>query len=243
MPRVYVVDSQGVEWFSDLKKVEEPVNGGPAPLTLTHRIMTDAEIGRTNRYNMPMVWVFNDVHVVLTKEWQMYLVAINHGMPRPNNISHIIGDGVAYCNRTGTGGKAHRRDYITMQNLDQRDPETDKTRSSGDAKLHLSNGAVAMLDGTKPPPLKAGFAHPQNTAEAYNSIDRYVYTPQYYPEYFCANYTTGNDGNCHPWPNGALYPWWKNGTEPVSFFFHVAKSTVTYPPTQWTDNTPYMKEI
>lgn len=235
--RVYVTKNK-IEWYSDMIKIDRP-----SSLPLTHRVLTDLEIGRTDRRNLPMVWVFNDDNVKFTKEWQMYLVAINYGMPRPNNISHIIGDEVAYFNHTGTGGKANRRDWILMENLENPDPSTDKTRTCGEATINLKDHIVAMLDGTKPPLLKPGFSHPQSTIEAYMSNDRYVYTPRYYPEYFFANYTTGNDGKAHSWPNGAIYSWWKNGTEPVSFFMHVGSAPVYYPPKDWTDNTPYLDPL
>src|SRR5512147_1529550 len=74
----------------------------------THRVKTDFETGRFDRPYLPMVYVFDENKTTVTKEWQMYLVAINYGM-RANNIAHILNDDVAFCNNSGLAGDHHRR--------------------------------------------------------------------------------------------------------------------------------------
>lgn len=237
---VHITDRDNIEWEGPLAKVEEPV---PPHLQVTHRVKTDEEIGRTNRPGMPMVFVWNNEHVVFTREWQYYLCACNPGM-RLNNIAHMLANGVAFCNKTGVGSPAYRRNWILKEDLDSsKDPETDKTRTCGDAQVRWISGSVSMLDGSKPPLLKPGFVHPSSPEEALTAIDRYMYTPQANPEFFCPCTNVGPSGRANPWAHGALYPWYQNGTTPVTFFMHIARAGVTYPPAQWTENTPQLEAL
>lgn len=213
-----------------------------APLYVppTHRVQTDYEIHRQDRVRLPMVFVFDNNHVRFTKEWQYFLRGVNMGMAVAA-VGNLMLDGRAFFNGTGTGGKAQRRNWLTAENLDAKDPETDKTRTCGDATLIMSGTTVVMFDGTKPPPLKPGFTQPKTLEEV--SMDIYLYNPRTHPTMFCAAVSTGPDYKPRPFPNGALYWWYKGGTTPVSFFPHVGLLPVTWPPSTWTDNTPHIVHI
>lgn len=272
--RSYIVDRQGLEWFSELQKVGEP----PHPsIEATHRVKTDYENGRDDRPYLPMVFVFDDRRCTLTREWQYYFVAMNYGK-KDNNISHDWTDDIAFCNHTGFYGKSHRRNYIMQDDMQNALPQTDKTRTCGDAKLHLTptgiiintrdislsqmgdmskddfvskvgsetipQGKVLCLNGSNPPELKPGMSHPVSTQDAHTAFERYVYNPRDTPLYFFPCTTTGADNHAHAWPNSAKYPWYKNGSEPVTFMFHLAPGgDITYPPEQWTGNTPYLETL
>lgn len=214
--------------------------------TPTHRVKTDYENGRSNRPKLPMVFAFDDRRVVLTKEWQMYYVAMNYNMVA-NNISRSWDDNVAFCNNTGFNGSHNCRNYILMEDLNNDLPKLDKTRICGDAVLHMEGTQVLCMNGTSNPLLKPGAVHPQSTQEAYGAWDRYVYNPRDNPCLFFSATVTGTDFHAHPWPMQAgtgMYPWWRNGTEPVLWMFLVApQATITYPPQQWTDATPYIEAL
>lgn len=227
-----------------LVRVKVGDTSAPQPGSVaTHRVKTDYENGRDDRPRLPMVFVFDDRRVTLTFEWQMYFVAINYGM-QDNNISHVWDDNVAFCNNTGFQGSHNRRNYIMMEDLENDLPQLDKTRTCGDALLYMENGKVLCLNGTHNPLLKPGAAYPKNTQEAYGSWERWLYNPRDNPVYFFPCTATGNDNRAHPWANGGLYSWYKNGTTPVTWMFHVAPNAdITYPPQQWTNNTPYLVEL
>lgn len=222
-----------------------PITDDPTRLA-THRVKTDFENGRTNRPQLPMVSVFDERKVSLTKEWQMYFVACNYTMV-DNNISRAWDDNVAFCNNTGFHGSHNRRNYILMEDLDNDLPQLDKTRICGDARFHMEGTSVLCMDGTSNPLLKPGAVHPQNTAEAHGAFDRYLYNPRDNPCLFFPATVTGNDFHAHPWPmkeGTGRYSWWRDGTEPVLWMFLVAPmAQITYPPQQWTDNTPYIEEL
>jgi hypothetical protein len=193
-----------------------------------------------------MVFFFDERKVILTKEWQMYYVAINFNMVI-NNISRSWEDNVAFTNGTGFGGHTHARNYITMQDLNNPLPKYDKTRICGDAQFHMENGKVLCMNGTSNPLLKPGMTHPQSTQEAYGAFERYLYNPRDNPMLFYPSTVTGNDFHSHAWPMKAgtgLYPWYKDGTTPVLYQFLVAPGgVITYPPDKWTDNTPILETL
>lgn len=223
-----------------LPGTETPSNPGSTP---THRVKTDAENGRFDRPKLPMVFVFNEYKVVLTFEWQMYFVAINYGM-KANNISHTWNDDVAFCNNSGFQGDHHCRNYILMEDLNNELPKLDKTRICGDARFSMTGDKVLCMNGTNSPLLKPGYSHPQNTQEAFGAFERYLYNPRDNPCYFFPCTTTGADHNAHAWPGAAYYQWYKGGTEPVTWMFMVAPNgEITYPPAQWTNNTPYVEKL
>lgn len=208
-----------------------------------YRVLTDIELTppRLNRNRMPMVWIFLSLPVTLTKYWQWYLCAINYGMLR-KHIAALLDYKKAFANGTGLGDPGDpRQNWITNENLKApKLPQFDKVRTCGDAVVEMVEGVVTMLDGTKPPPLKPGYAQPRTINEA--SPEIYLYTPQNTPELFfaCVNSV---DGEPRPFPNGATYSWYKNGLTPVTFLPHVSPLQVTYPPVKITDNTPTLVKI
>lgn len=229
-------------WVGDIppKAANDPTK------VATHRVKTDFENGRSDRPELPMVFVFDERRVTLTKEWQMYYVAINFNMVA-NNISRSWDDNVAFCNNTGFHGDHNRRNYILMEDLNNDLPQLDKTRICGDARFHMEGTSVLCMNGTINPLLKPGAVHPQSTAEAYGAFDRYVYNPRDNPCLFFPATVTGNDFHAHSWPMKAgtgFYPWHKNGAEPVLWMFLVAPNgTITYPPQQMSNNTPILETL
>jgi hypothetical protein len=209
-----------------------------------------------------MVFVFDDFNCTFGQQWQYYLRAINYNASI-QMCSRMMDDNVAFMNGSGTAGKSRRRNWLKVEDMESKDPETDKTRTCGDARIQMNPIVptaeilaklkyregdkvptiyrVTFLDGTKPPPLKVGYSYPRSLREI--SIEAYVYTPATHPAYFTPATTTGSDGKAHSWPNSPTYPWYKSGNTPVAFWPHVAVGPVYYPPKQLTDNTPIVEEI
>jgi hypothetical protein len=257
-----------VNVHAKITRPDTPPSGDPTTIA-THRVKTDYENGRSDRPELPMVFVWDERKVILTKEWQMYYVAINFNMV-VNNISRSWDDNVAFTNNTGFNGTTHARNYIMMQDLNNDLPKYDKTRTCGDA-LHnmkvvpmtahiaevmgytnIANApaevySILCMNGTSNPLLKPGFTHPQSTEEAYGAFDRYLYNPRDNPMLFFASTVTGNDFHSHAWPMKAgtgMYPWYKNGTTPVLWQFVLAPGGECYfPPKQRSGNTPYLETL
>lgn len=204
-----------------------------------YRTLTDREVNRTNRIGMPMVFVFADVSMDLTREWQYYFCAINPGMD-PKYISALLESKVAFTN-SGNGTDVCRN-YITGENMGvDKLPKFDKVRTCGDSTPEMIGNVVTMMDGTKPPALKPGYSQPATLAEA--TLGKYLFTPQGNPNLFFACVATGSDLNPNPLPHGALYPWYKNGRTPVTFLPHVSPVSITYPPARVTENTPTLAAL
>jgi len=212
----------------------------PVPVSNLYHVCTDLEVGRYNRPGKPMIWVFSDADVKLTKEWQFFIKAINPGMTL-KHISAIFGDSKAFCNGTGFEGATPRKNYILNENLSAAElPRFDKVRTCGNTVIQMDNGIVMMMNGNATPPLKPGVAQPQTLAEA--TLDKYLYTPQFYPHLFFNAVTTRPDFTVGAFPNGAVYSW-TGDNFPRTFLPHVAPIQIVYPPKDITDNTPTLRVI
>lgn len=93
--------------------------------------------------------------VILTREWQLYIAAINPHMPK-NKVAGMLGNGVAFTNGTGFNG-VPRQNWLTNENLKALQfPMFDKVRTcsyachTGTIEGNLLR--LTMLDGNLPPP-------------------------------------------------------------------------------------------
>lgn len=204
-----------------------------------YRVLTDKEVGRTDRPRMPMVWTLDELSMPITKEWQIFLCAINPGV-LPRHMSANLGYDKAFTNFNGFGDPEDpRRNHILNEDLSYPLPRFDKVRTCGNAFIEMIGGKLTMLDGNKPPELKPGIVQPQSIYEA--RMDMYKYTPKTHPHLFFKAVGTGYDGLPNPFPNGAVYDW--SGTEPVTFFPHVSPVDIYYPPERWNGNTPTLVKV
>lgn len=94
--------------------------------------------------------------VQLTQAWQLYIAAINPRMDK-RRVSGLLGDAVAFTNKTGFGGSVPRRNYLIDEDLKANAlPEFDKVRTCGGAcHTGVIEGdmlRLLTLDGNLPPP-------------------------------------------------------------------------------------------
>jgi hypothetical protein len=223
---------------------------GPSDL---YHVKTDAEVGRTNRSNMPMIWFFAETPgAILNKEWQFYLRAINPGMSVNALTAHLHYQKVV-TNQQGFGMDGDpRRNYLKGEDLDAVDregnpayPRMPKTFTFGEAIVQIKNGFVTTLDGRQPPPLKPAYSQPRVLAEAWEDI--YLYTPRTHPHLFARAVTSvktaAGEWVVRSFPNAALYPWYQDGNTPAFFLPHVSMNLVPWPPQQIDDNTARVRPL
>lgn len=196
-----------------------------------YRVLTDAELGRTGRYGLPMVYYFEETATPINQRWQEYLIYSNPGM-QLQYISKLLDNGLAFCNKTGLNDlDTPRRDYILGKDLNAVDaegkpeyPKFSKVFTCGGEIVEMINGVVTLMDGNKDP--------------------NFNITPRTHPHLFFAAKTTGDDGYPHPFPNGALYDWYEGGKVPVSFLPHVRSGgSFLFNPTQIQANTARLVKI
>lgn len=221
------------------------------PSSDLYRVLTDAEIGRTDRPSMPMVFVFMEgAPVTLTPEWQIFIAGINYRMDL-HNIAALTDYKKAFCNTMGTGNPSEPvRNYITGENLDAVDeqgrpayPKLDKVRTCGGAVLKIADGYVYMMDGTRPPPLKPGAVYPQTVAQARANPDVYACTPWGTPHLFFECVATGPAPayRVNPFPNGGQYDYHPAA---VTWMPHVSPRPVRWPLVEYSGkNRPVVVRI
>ena len=238
--------------FSDgsLKIAGSPTSETPANL---YRVQTDAEIGRTTRPNLPMIFNFlEQPGVILDRNWQFYLRVCNLGMTLNALTAHLHHQ-KAITNQQGFGmADDPRRNYLLGEDLDAVDeqdrpayPKMPKVFTFGDAVVEIENGYVTTLDGRQPPPLKPGYTQPRTLAEAREEI--YLYIPRTHPHLFARAVTSVYVAATGTWemrsfPHAALYPWYRDGNTPAFFVPHVSLNPVPWPPADVTDNTPKLEK-
>jgi hypothetical protein len=188
------------------------------PATIaTHKVLTDAERRRYNRFSYPMVFWFSEDQMPITKEWQLFLVAINYEMDI-RKVSQLLDNGRAFCNGTGfNDSDTERQNHILREGLDARElPKFSKVFTCGGAVVEVKNGIVTSFDGNMPPPLKDGLAYPLSRLDAMDP-DSYRFTPENEPHLFYSAVTVNDDFTPRPFVNGAFYPWYQSGLVPVSW--------------------------
>lgn len=189
-------------------------------------VLTDAERNRRNRFSYPMVYWWKEESMPISKEWQLYLCAMNYGMEL-RYVSALLGNSKAFCNGTGFGDDDERQNWILQTNLDSRIlPAFSKCFTCGGATVEIVDGVVTMMDGSRNPELRSDLFYPLTRQQALDPAS-YKYLPETHPHLFFACVNVNDDFTPTPFPNGALYSWY--GTTPVSFLPHVAKSRMDYP--------------
>jgi hypothetical protein len=179
--------------------------------------------------------------VVLTKQWQYYLIAINYNMTL-ENISLILDYRLAFANGTGfRKPDTPRRNFILEQDLDAVDengkpayPKFDKDRTcSRSVMTGTEMGSVlrvAIHDGNGLPPLKSGRAYPQKISDI--RLEDYLYNPKDHRwMFFAANTVTatrGDTSSVAPFPRGARYEW-TGDNELYTWLPHVSRHDIYYP--------------
>lgn len=93
--------------------------------------------------------------VQLTKEWQLYIAAINPNMEK-RHVAGLLGNAVAFCNGTGFGDEP-RQNWLTGEDLrSSLLPSFDKVRTCSYAchtgRIEGSELVLSILDGSAPPP-------------------------------------------------------------------------------------------
>ena len=172
-----------------------------------------------NTSGCPAVWVLlDDPHTIIHEQWQYFVRAINYKMSI-NHVSALYDKGRALFNKTGF---PERHNYLTGEEADQKDPNTDKVRTFSRNVLtgeKVGNYLrVKTFDSRFLPPLKSGRRYPRNTSEI--NIDDYLITPQTNREMFAVCNIVNPQGFVKPFPNGAVYEW--AGNDPFSFFPHIS---------------------
>lgn len=179
----------------------------------------------------PQVFVLLDVSMIITRQWQYYIRAINYGMDI-KRVSAIFGWFRAFANKTGFGQPGTpRKNYFLNEDLDGEDLKFDKIRTCGRSVLtgteHADSLLVNMLDGNKPPVLKPGKMYPNDISDV--NVEDYVYTPRTHPWFFFVANNIQRDGETVPLSDDGGHYDWMGDNRPYTFLPHVSRFTVWYP--------------
>lgn len=185
----------------------------------------------------PAVWVLlDDPHVIINRQWQYYMIAINYNMTL-ENVFLLLDDHLAFANNTGFRNLDNpgKKDYFFNRTEYSEFPSLDKVRT---CSLNVMTGRevgpylhVTTFDSRQPPPLKPGKTYP-NSVQDINPED-YLYLPQFNREMFVVATIVNRKGEVVQFPRGALYPWTNDNT-PYSFIPLISNhdpkyGTVMYP--------------
>lgn len=218
--------------------------GTPPPSGNLWRVQTDAELNRHDRFPFPMVFHFAERKCDILKEWQLYLCAMNPGM-EPRDVSALLNNGrMTNNNGDGFGDVAHCN-WILERDTNALPPRWSKVFTCGGAVVNVLGDVIALMNGSAPPTLREGLSHPLTREQALDP-NSYKYLPQTHPHLFYAAVTVYDDYTPFPFPNGALYPWYREGRTPVSFLPHVTdlrNGLVTYPPAQVSGNSARLVRV
>lgn len=210
----------------------------------THRVLTDGERGRLNRIGLPMAYWFAERGMYVTKEWQLFLRAINPGMTL-EKVSALLNDG-KMCSNDGDGFGVGRekQNHILQEGLDPANPlpRFTKVFTCGGSVVRVIDGMIQLFDGNMPPPLADGLTYPLSREQALDPMS-YRYLPENAPHLFYAAVNTGRDGVPTPFPNGAVYSWYRDGRTPVTFLPHVAPGGSLAVPTSTVENAARLVRI
>ena len=192
-----------------------------------YRVLTDRELGRSNRNRLPMVFWLSNETMPCSQDWQYFIRAINYGMSL-QHVAALFDSWKFAFNNMGFGDPSDpRRNYITGDNLDApADPYFSKVYTCGMSIVEIINGVVTTMDGRYPPFLMPWVSRPRTIQEA--TPGRYFYNPRTHPHLFYACVNSVN-GDPVPFANGALYPWYKGGREIVTWMPYVSDKVITWP--------------
>jgi hypothetical protein len=174
----------------------------------------------------PSVFPYLDDKVVVTRQWQYFIRAINMGMTL-QYVAAKFGPALAFCNRPVDDLRA---DWLQGKNTTRPDPDFDRVRTCSRSILTgtvIGQDLIAtMMDGNRYPPMKPGRMYPARVEDI--NPDDYLYMPQTHRWlFFVANRIT-KDGQTVPFPNGAVYDWTGDG-RPYTWMPHVARREVRIP--------------
>jgi hypothetical protein len=210
------------------------VNTPPISIpSATHRVLRDIEY-RTVRASAPNpeVFFFAENVTDITRYWQFYLRAVNFNMVL-ERVSAILLNNRMVTNGTGFGDDEPRQNWILREDLTAlKLPQWNKVYTSGDARIRMEGNRVLTFDGTRPPPLKPGYAQPERVEDA--RIEMYLHTPYTTPWLFYDCHNVGRDGSYQPWPNAGLYP---GDPIPRTWMPFVSDTPIYYPPSRWQENS------
>lgn len=216
----------------------------PPPSGKLYAVQTDAQLNRRDRFPYPMVYHFAERKCDIPKEWQLYLCASNYGMDL-RYVSALLNNGKMTCNNGDGFGDVAHCNWILERDMTAPPPRWSKVFTCGGAVVQVVDGKVTVFDGSLPPPLREGLFYPLTRAEALDPAS-YKYLPQSHPHLFYAAVTVYDDFTPYPFPNGALYSWYREGRTPVSWLPHVAdlrQGDVLYPPRQFADNSARLARL
>ncbi|RPJ29175.1 MAG: hypothetical protein EHM33_02035 [Chloroflexi bacterium] len=157
----------------------------------------------------------DDPHAKFDEQLQYFVRAVNYNMTI-QAVCNLFGSGAAFFN--AGKGFPPRHNYLTGEDADGEDPQTDKVRTC----LHnvltgVQEGDslnVLTFDSRAPIPLKPGCTYPRSVEEADISI--YAITPQTHPWLFVVCNIMNTSWEVVPFPHGGLYPW-TGDNKPYSF--------------------------
>lgn len=185
----------------------------------------------------PAVMVLIDApDTILTKDWQLYLVAINFGMPL-NNIVSLMGDQKALTNDK-EGDKAN---FIMEENLDGELPRLDKLRTFAlNTHAGWDDGVyqyTVAMNGKEPPEMKinpnTGLPYPRPNHVSEIVPEHYKYLPHTHRHLFldCNNVKVKADKSIGygPFDNGIERPW-IGDKRMHTFFPFVSRETIIRTP-------------
>lgn len=231
----------------------------PLPRVLLWRHKDDLEMDGKVRgcAPCPAVWPMSDHKVVITKQMQFYIRAINAGRSL-RHVAALFGPALAFTNRNENDV---RRDWLRGLNLDRTDPDFDRVRTCSRSSLTGMPG-FSLLESVRlvgVSLLKRDFAALQHSFVAFTSanvlnltmmdgsqdpplkpgrsypqrvedirLDDYLYTPETHRELFFAANIVNPDGRTVPFPNGAMYSW-TGDDRPYTWMPHVSRRPIQYP--------------
>ena len=200
------------------------------PISNLYRHKDDMEVWGYTRgcVPCPAVWPLlpnSDHKVTFSEQWQYYVRAINWGMEL-QNVSGLFGPKKAFTNYDPN---QVRRDWLERKNMSAPDPDQDRVRSCSRAPMlvNIRDGVpvVSTMNGTLPPPLKAGHSYPTHVRDV--DPDAYLYHPRTHPGMFLVATITSEKGATRPFPSGAIYDWTGDGQTYV-FWPYVANREIVY---------------
>jgi hypothetical protein len=175
----------------------------------------------------PEVYPLLDYSVIITEQWQYYLIAMNGGMAL-QHISAALGKNKAFTNTTAFPGSAN---YILGEDLVAEPPRFGKVYTCGGSLLsgRIENDmlTVVTMNGNTDPLLKPGRVYPTRISEI--NIDNYLFNPREHPWMFVTALNVSDGGVPFPFAHGGYYSWTPEPTRMFTFIPLVSRRPVIYP--------------
>lgn len=227
----------------------------PVPSTIQlYQLREDREVfgGVRSCAPCPAVFTFkDDPHVVMSQQWQYYLIAINYNMVL-DDIYLILDTHLAFANGTGFRSDLDlRADFFHNKDLKYPPPNLDKVRSCSrnvvtgveeySLRFALQNLLQGFLRASRRSVVSVLASKNLLNVKTFDStklpplkegriypqsvaeIDptAYLYMPQYNREMFCVADIVNKSGEVVQFPRGGLYSWTHDNT-PYTFLPHIS---------------------